>query len=335
MQQLSETDFNIKPEAGMISNSERRWLQVVKTVQKDPTPHFAIDGLKNEMKSWIYPLNCIDFETTAVAIPFLAGIHPYEQLAFQFSHHVIYEDGRVEHRGEYINTKIGTFPNFDFLRALKSTLSHNSGSIFRYHNHENTILNVIYNQLKDADEPDKQDLMDFIQQISHNTGSNADQWTGPRDMIDLHKVVLNYYYDPAMAGSNSIKAVLPAALNSSEFLKDKYSKPLDHIGVSSLNFPEDYRFIHVEDNNVVSPYKKLPPLFEDWDADSLDAAVTQIEGISDGWAALVAYAKLQFQDVTQEERMEIENGLLRYCELDTLAMVMILEYFKDVTENFQ
>jgi len=173
--------------------------------------------------------------------------------------------------------------------------------------------------------------MEFIQRISHATGSSADRWIGNRDMIDLYKLVVDYYYDPAMGGSNSIKAVLPAALNSSDYLKNKYSKPLRELNVSSLNFPDAHRFIELDAaGNVISPYKNLPPLFEDWDAESLDRAVTHIEGISDGGAALTAYGKLQFEDVSPRERLEIENGLLRYCELDTLAMVMILEYFREM-----
>ena len=88
-------------------------------------------------------------------------MHPYEQLAFQFSHHIVYEDGKVEHYNEYLNTEIGAFPNFDFIRALKESLSVNDGSIFRYHNHENTIVNVIYNQLLNSKEPDKEELLRF------------------------------------------------------------------------------------------------------------------------------------------------------------------------------
>jgi hypothetical protein len=38
-------------------------------------------------------------------------------------------------------------------------------------------------------------------------------------MIDLCKSGKDYYYNPYTKGSNSIKAVLPASLNSSKFLK--------------------------------------------------------------------------------------------------------------------
>ena len=55
------------------------------------------------MSAWVYPLHFIDFETSMVAIPFNKGRRPYEGIAFQFSHHVVQKDGRIEHRGQYLN----------------------------------------------------------------------------------------------------------------------------------------------------------------------------------------------------------------------------------------
>ena len=57
-------------------------------------------------------------------------------------------------------------------------------------------------------------------------------------MIDLWVLVKRYYYDPYTNGSNSIKKVLPAILNSSKFLKEKYSKPIYGAqgGIPSHNF---------------------------------------------------------------------------------------------------
>lgn len=42
-----------------------------------------------EMDEWHWPLHMIDFETSTAALPFFAGMRPYETLAFQFSHHVM------------------------------------------------------------------------------------------------------------------------------------------------------------------------------------------------------------------------------------------------------
>jgi uncharacterized protein YprB with RNaseH-like and TPR domain len=36
--------------------------------------------------------------------------------------------------------------------------------------------------------------------------------------------------------------------------------------------------------------------------------------------------------MSMEEREEITSGLLKYCELDTLAMVMIYEHLVELTE---
>ena len=43
---------------------------------------------------------------------------------------------------------------------------------------------------------------------------------------------------------------------------------------------------------------------------------------------MTAYYKLQFGEVPDIQRNALVNGLLRYCELDTMAMVMIYEYWK-------
>jgi hypothetical protein len=43
---------------------------------------------------------------------------------------------------------------------------------------------------------------------------------------------------------------------------------------------------------------------------------------------MMAYARLQFEDMSDQERTEITSALKRYCELDTLAMLMIYEAWK-------
>lgn len=115
---------DIKPESdgkpGM-SASERQWLQIKKAREHDDSPLIDRIHLAAEMKKWTYPLHFIDFETTMAAIPFNKGRHPYEGIAFQFSHHIVHESGTVEHAGQYLNTERGRFPNYDFLRNLKNS----------------------------------------------------------------------------------------------------------------------------------------------------------------------------------------------------------------------
>ena len=169
---VKKSDIKPKPDRRPgISRTERQWLQVSKVKKNDKKAFVDAENLKREMDSWEYPLHFIDFETSAPAIPFTKGMRPYEGIAFQFSHHVIYEDGRVEHKGEWLNAKPGEFPNFDFVRALKTELEGDEGSIFRYSSHENTYLNFIYRHLgsdfhgeKDADE-----LRSFIRSITQSS----------------------------------------------------------------------------------------------------------------------------------------------------------------------
>ncbi|SCY41081.1 protein of unknown function [Nonlabens sp. Hel1_33_55] len=335
MDELEEGDFNISPDAYGLSRSERQWLQIQKHKEKDNSSYADVENLRLEMSQWKYPLNFIDFETSAVAIPFTSGMRPYEQLAFQYSHHIVHEDGRVEHASEYINVEKGILPNFDFIRALKRDLEINEGSIFRYHNHENTIVNVIHYPLSNSDEPDRKELCDFIESISHSTGSNPKTYAaGPRDMIDLQRTVVRNYFHPQTGGSNSIKAILPAVLESSERLKEKYTQPIGSINLTSKNFENNYVFLKMEDDVPTNPYKTLPPLFDGLTNEQLEEAIehatNETPQIANGGAALFAYAKLQGFGTSDLEHTETVNALLRYCELDTLAMVMIYEYFNEL-----
>ena len=319
-----EPDTDGKPG---ISARERKWLQVKKAQTNDSTPYFDGAGLKLEMDKWTYPLHFIDFETSMVAIPFNKGRRPYEAIAFQFSHHTVYADGRVEHTGEFLNTNVGEFPNYDFLREFKKQLEGDQGTIFRYSPHENTFLNHIYSQLHEetSDIKDRDELCDFIKTITTSSSSMAEKWEGERNMVDLWHLVKRYYYDPATHGSNSIKAVLPAILNSSEFLKTKYSKPIYGAegGIRSLNF-NDWQWLEVKDGDVVDPYKKLPKMFTDVSSKNLDL-LTEDDELANGGAALTAYGRMQFSEMSEIERKELSSALLRYCELDTMAMVMIFE----------
>lgn len=59
------------------------------------------------------------------------------------------------------------------------------------------------------------------------------------------------------------------------------------------------------------------------------------DNLSGGGAALTAYAKMQFTEMSELERKLVIKGLLRYCELDTLAMVIIYEYWLNELEIFK
>lgn len=310
------------------------------------------EGLRMEMAKWQFPLHMIDFETSAVALPFYERMHPYEQIAFQFSHHVIdSNDGgltyTIRHANEWINTS-SEFPNFDFVRALRVAIG-NRGTVFRYASHENTILRCVRKQLLErGDQPDAGELITFIDSITHATDREckADpslRGVRPvRDMVDMLDVVKRYYYSPSMKGSNSIKVVLPAILEGSKLIREKYSKPIYGHEIVSKNFTGKV-WVEIIDGKVVNPYKRLEDITEFLPQESREAGrraieqegeVEPIEGqVNNGGAALWAYGLLQFCEEAPEKKQALVKALLRYCELDTLSMVFIWEYFNDVVHS--
>ncbi len=336
LDELTENDFSGAAVAGKMSRSERQWTQVEKSREHDSTITVLKDELQEEIDSWKFPLHFIDFETSAVALPFHKGRRPYEQVAFQFSHHQYNADDSVEHKHEFISTTAGEFPNFFFVRELMNALNNDEGSIFRYSHHENSVLNQIMDQLAVSTEPDKNELISFLKSITASKkGKGVIQRVGNRNMIDLCQLVKDYYYNPYTKGSNSIKQVLPACLNSSLFLKSKYRQPIGQINLTSTNFDENHVWIEMDGSTVKNPYKLLKPLFEGWDDEQMEENKGDIESIAEGGSALMAYSKLQYTDMTDAEREEIKKALLKYCELDTLAMVMIYEHFRFDILNLQ
>ncbi len=314
-----------------LTQTERQWLQVSKVKNKDSSAYFDAAGMRQEFANYQYPLHFIDFETCTSAIPYFKGMSPYETIAFQFSHHVLHADGRVVHQTQFIDTAPGSFPNFEFVRALKKALEQDCGTIFRFGIHENTVLNHIAKQLTHSIEPDRDELMTFICTITYQ-GDKKSRIYGTRCMVDLCELVKLYYYHPATQGSNSIKALLPAILNSSVYLQELYGKPnYGSPTFPSLNF-QDHCWLTKVGEQVIEPYKQLPKLFADASEHDI-ALLSEEDELNNGGLALVAYGKLQLTEMSDYERRELQRALLKYCELDTLAMVMIYQSWLAMLNN--
>jgi predicted Zn-ribbon and HTH transcriptional regulator len=316
---------------------QRKHLQISKAINKNYTEEIDPE-LFLEMNTWQYPLHFIDFETSMVAIPFTKDRRPYEQTAFQFSCHTVHENGQCDHQ-EWISEKHGYFPNFEFITELKKVLDKDEGTIFRYAPHENTVLRQIQRQLLDArdagrgDLPDNhKELIEFIDTITEWEDEDTPRVYGPRNMVDLLKMVRDYYYHPAMGGSNSIKSVLPAVMQASPYLREKYSNPQPTTNSGQMVWWQLEQVKSKKEKvgtKPKDPYQLLGPLYEDIDL-NVDELILESNKITEGGAAMIAYARMQFTEMQEKEREAIIRGLLKYCELDTLAMVMIWEHWKHV-----
>lgn len=327
--QVTEQDLKLTAGIDRLSHSERQWMQVSGQWPGGGSHYINRDGLRAASASWRYPLHFIDFETSRTALPFHAGRRPYEQVAFQFSHHVMLENGTVRHAGQFLQADAGVFPNYAFVRELRRQLGSDTGTILRWAAHENNVLLDVFEQLSDDPQapPDKAELQAFILDITSD-GNRV----GRRTMVDLCKLAEHYYFHPSTKGSCSIKKVLPAVFGSCHRLREKYSRPEygSPSGIRSLNF-ENWAWWRPDATGLSprDPYSLLPTVSNYPGA--LHAGDSEgNEELANGGAAMAAYARLQFENLDSEERQCLTAALLKYCELDTLAMAMIWESWRCV-----
>ena len=310
-----------------MSARHRQWYQCHGGWPGGGDFYFDAPGMRAAMGSWRYPLHFIDFETCSVALPFAKGRRPYETIAFQFSHHVMREDGGVEHRTQFLEATPGVDPSLSFVRALRDALSGDTGTVFRWASHENTVLSQLRKRLLSDPQPpaDAQELVAFIESITQ--ANDAGSVAGHRSMVDLCKLAERHFFHPQTKGSSSLKRVLPALMCSSLALRRIYGQPVyATASMPSLNLREPMQWwVEAPGGGVLDPYHLLPPVFQD-----IDPAVSSLpEALQDGGAAMTAYARLQFEDLSTERRAQIESALLRYCELDTLAMAMAVQAWQE------
>lgn len=300
--------------------SDRQLLQALKMTGRLPKKEVVLSGLFNEMEKWNYPLHFIDFEGIAPAIPLHLGMKPYKKTPFQFSIHAVQKDGSLSHSAEWLERERKKFPSFTFVRELKKALGNDNGTVFMYHHYERSTLNDVKSMLKNSDEKDKHELIDFIDTLVNDES--------PRALVDLQKMVVKFYYSVHMGKSNSIKDLLPAVLTESNYLKDYYSNPY-----SGLSIKDTILYRTDESGRVINPYDLLKPItipghetsnFEDFIENN------ENEKIKDGGAAMMAWVRMQFDDISDTKRNAVFDSLLRYCELDTLAMVMIYQHWNSL-----
>lgn len=331
LSQIYPEDLVDDPEATMVNGLSRAQRQVLQLGSiPDEFDHggffFNTTFFKNEMKNWSYPYHMIDFETAMAALPFHDGMKPYESVAFQYSHHIIEEDGTVKHVGEFICADPGDYPNYKFARALKKELENDNGTTFMWSHHENTILTTIARQIsEDPNAPsDSEELIAFISSITTD---------GTREMYDLCWLTEKTFFHPDTKASTSIKKVLPAMLKLSQKLRDTYSKPIYGApnGIPSINFSSQDGFAWLDANGQGDPYAILKQYAKDAMPEGIeDSEEGETSVIAEGGAAATAYSRLQFEDLDDEARARIISALLRYCELDTLAMVMIMQGWQEL-----
>ena len=300
---------------------KRQSLQIKLSARKNASEWFS-DDIFEIMNEWNFPLHFIDFETCTVPLPFHKNEFPYAVIASQYSIHTLFENGDIKHF-EWLADKSPIDPTIQFVKELKNILSNDSGTIFMYANHENAVLKSAKQRML-AHKNKFKDEIDFIDSITFTRGEHEPE----RAMVDMCKFVENNYYHPLTNGSNSLKAVLPAIMSTSKILKHKYSTPLSF--GTNLN---DYILFKEVNGNVIDPYDILPQI-KDLTSKDLNKALFHKDSLKDGSGAMKAFQVLQFSQISETEKKGLRKGLLNYCELDTLAMLMLYEHHKGVRVGY-
>mgnify|MGYP001198527791 CR=1 FL=1 len=320
LRELDEDDIDGDVSDDGITRPHRNRLQIKEAHEGIGARLLRKKTLRDAFASWRFPLHFVDFETSQPTLPFTAGRRPNQHLLFQFSHHVMDETGRVEHRTECLVAEPGVVPNARVLRALRDALSSDQGTVIHWWDHESTILEKVAEQLELSEEADRDELAEFANQLRSTR------------LFDLGRLVERAVFLAGTDGRSSIKKVLPAVLRQSDYLKERYSRPVYGTAeMPSLNFVNEPKaWWTVRDGEVADPYTLLGQLLSDKTLDEEARGEDEAsEFVANGGAAMLAYADLQRRDVPAAERRRLEGQLLRYCELDTLAMVMVYEALRE------
>jgi hypothetical protein len=170
---------------------------------------YISDQLETELKDMEYPIHFLDFETIGQAIPRYADTRPFQTIPFQWSNHILYEDGKLEHR-EYLCNE-DRDPRDEFTQTMLDALG-TKGSIVIYTNYETGVLNS---------------LIDHFSQYADELQSVIDRF------VDLYAIIKRHYYHPKFYGSFSLKYVLPALVPEMSYenlsIQDGMQASLDYL----------------------------------------------------------------------------------------------------------
>jgi hypothetical protein len=194
---------------GQVGKNNARQLVQIRNTRADR--EWVGEGLAAALAQHRYPLHFIDFEASQLAVPYHAGMRPYEKAAFQWSCHTIERPGAPPAHRKWINT-LEPFPNFEFARTLRGTIG-GDGTVYTWSSYEKTTLNQVLAQMPARGEDDAA-LAAWITALTAKGGR----------IVDLNQICLDYYFHPRMGKRTSIKNVLDAIWRESAEVRAIFPK---------------------------------------------------------------------------------------------------------------
>ncbi|MCC6242141.1 MAG: DUF2779 domain-containing protein [Gemmatimonadaceae bacterium] len=250
-------------------------------------------GLRAALEHVVYPLHFLDFEAARTAVPFHAGMQPYGLLAFQFSCHVQDAPGAPLRHIEWINTD-RVWPNEAFARALSQAIGP-KGTVLTWSPFEVSTLRTVREELRENGRLDAE--LESVLALADKDAPAASR------VLDLHRLAQTEFFHPGMGGRTSIKVVLDALWRSDAAMREHF-----------------FALTGTRGDAHTGPYAALEPL--------VIAGVQQ--EVAEGTGAIKAYEALIFGAERHDANVQAawRQLLLAYCKLDTLAMVLVWEYWR-------
>ncbi|MDE0243459.1 MAG: DUF2779 domain-containing protein [Candidatus Kaiserbacteria bacterium] len=163
--------------------NDRQMRQVRAAVEGRPVINRG--AVRKLLDTYTFPLLFFDYETAMHAVPRIIGMRPWQQIPFQFSLHILHEDGRLQHK-EYLGDTLNA--SRDVIVALCEAMPE-EGSIVSWH--------ASFEKQRNKE-------------MAETYPAYANALLGMNDrMVDLEDVFKEAYTDTAFLGSTSIKKVLP------------------------------------------------------------------------------------------------------------------------------
>jgi hypothetical protein len=229
--------------------TEKHTIQVES--HRTKKPFVDQDSLREFLSQLKYPYYYLDFETIAPPVPIYDGTRPYEDIPFQYSLHIVAQEGAKPQHHSYLAPG-NVDPRPEVLRQLRDLIKP-GGSIIAY--------NADYEKgrIRTAAEA----FPEFAQWYQAIKEEFVDL------LVPFKKF---FYYHPAQGKSASMKEVLPA---------------LTGITYDGL-------------------------------------------AIGEGGLARYEYMRVTYEEgVAEADRQQVRGALEKYCELDTRAMIEILQVLRE------
>lgn len=153
------------------------------------TVYFDHAATEEALAAYPLPAYFLDFETIQFAVPIWKGTRPYQQIPFQFSLHILDENGKLN-QTPFLDLS-GNDPSEAFAHALLVACGH-QGPVFVY--------NAGFETAR------IRELATRFPTLSNDLLAINDR------VVDLLPVAREHYYHPSQEGSWSIKKVLPAVV---------------------------------------------------------------------------------------------------------------------------